>query len=93
MESGAKGAEVIVSGKARVQRAKSMKFKSGFLITTGRPAQVSARLFAAGREDMFVDYCVLEIACCDVARNRSGIEEKGIGVKVGGCEIRGGGCK
>ncbi|EKX48082.1 small subunit ribosomal protein S3e, cytoplasmic [Guillardia theta CCMP2712] len=40
MESGALGVEVIVSGKARVQRAKSMKFKSGFLITTGRPAQV-----------------------------------------------------
>lgn len=41
MESGALGIEVIVSGKARVQRAKSMKFKSGFLITTGHPAQVS----------------------------------------------------
>eukprot|EP00961_Rhodomonas_salina_P218247 2949079-Rhodomonas_salina.1 len=40
MESGALGVEVIVSGKARVQRAKSMKFKSGFLITTGRPAQL-----------------------------------------------------
>ena len=40
MESGALGIEVIVSGKARVQRAKSMKFKSGFLITTGHPAQV-----------------------------------------------------
>ena len=42
MESGALGIEVIVSGKARVQRAKSMKFKSGFLITTGHPAQVRA---------------------------------------------------
>jgi small subunit ribosomal protein S3e len=40
MESGAQGVEVIVSGKARVQRAKSMKFKSGFLITTGKPAQM-----------------------------------------------------
>eukprot|EP00292_Cryptomonas_paramecium_P009763 CAMPEP_0113679466 /NCGR_PEP_ID=MMETSP0038_2-20120614/10660_1 /TAXON_ID=2898 /ORGANISM="Cryptomonas paramecium" /LENGTH=247 /DNA_ID=CAMNT_0000597501 /DNA_START=65 /DNA_END=805 /DNA_ORIENTATION=+ /assembly_acc=CAM_ASM_000170 len=40
MESGALGIEVIVSGKARVQRAKSMKFKSGFLITTGHPAQI-----------------------------------------------------
>jgi len=40
MESGAQGVEVIVSGKARVQRAKSMKFKQGFLITTGRPAQL-----------------------------------------------------
>ena len=42
MESGALGIEVIVSGKARVQRAKSMKFKSGFLITTGHPAQVNS---------------------------------------------------
>jgi ribosomal protein uS3 len=42
MESGALGVEVMVSGKARVQRAKTMKFKSGFLITTGRPAQVLA---------------------------------------------------
>jgi ribosomal protein S3 len=40
MESGALGIEVIVSGKARVQRAKSMKFKSGFLITTGNPAKM-----------------------------------------------------
>lgn len=29
MESGAKGCEVIVSGKLRAQRAKSMKFKVG----------------------------------------------------------------
>ena len=40
MEAGALGIEVIVSGKARVQRAKSMKFKSGFLITTGNPAKM-----------------------------------------------------
>jgi small subunit ribosomal protein S3e len=29
MESGAKGCEVIVSGKLRGQRAKAMKFKDG----------------------------------------------------------------
>lgn len=32
MESGAKGAEVIVSGKLRAARAKSMKFTDGFMI-------------------------------------------------------------
>jgi small subunit ribosomal protein S3e len=39
MESGAKGCEVIVSGKLRAQRAKSMKFTDGFMIHAGQPAQ------------------------------------------------------
>merc|ERR1712048_1125264 len=33
----ATGCEVIVSGKMRVQRAKVMKYKSGYLISTGQP--------------------------------------------------------
>merc|ERR1712238_208650 len=37
MESGALGCEVIVSGKLRAQRAKSMKFEDGYLISTGDP--------------------------------------------------------
>merc|ERR1712187_496338 len=37
MESEAKGCEVIVSGKLRVQRAKAMKFVDGYLISTGEP--------------------------------------------------------
>merc|ERR1719379_2950134 len=37
MENGAKGCEVIVSGKLRAQRAKAMKFKDGYLISTGEP--------------------------------------------------------
>jgi len=37
MESGAKGCEVIVSGKLRAQRAKAMKFKDGFMISSGNP--------------------------------------------------------
>lgn len=32
MESGAKGCEVIVSGKLRAARAKSMKFKDGYMV-------------------------------------------------------------
>ncbi|PAA71880.1 hypothetical protein BOX15_Mlig030908g1, partial [Macrostomum lignano] len=38
IESGAKGAEVIVSGKLRGQRAKSMKFTEGFMIHSGEPS-------------------------------------------------------
>ena len=38
MESGAKGCEVIVSGKLRAQRAKAMKFKDGYMISSGHPA-------------------------------------------------------
>merc|ERR1719228_2704672 len=37
MESGAKGCEVVVSGKLRGQRAKSMKFTDGLMIHTGHP--------------------------------------------------------
>jgi len=37
MENGAQGCEVIISGKLRAQRAKAMKFKDGFLISTGEP--------------------------------------------------------
>jgi len=39
MESGAKGCEVIVSGKLRAQRAKSMKFKDGYMIKSGNPTR------------------------------------------------------
>eukprot|EP00922_Rhytidocystis_sp_ex-Travisia-forbesii_P070632 GHVS01105481.1.p1 GENE.GHVS01105481.1~~GHVS01105481.1.p1 ORF type:complete len:236 (+),score=22.39 GHVS01105481.1:115-822(+) len=39
MESGAKGCEVVVSGKLRAQRAKSMKFRDGYMIATGEPAE------------------------------------------------------
>ena len=37
MESGAKGCVVIVSGKLRGQRAKSMKFVDGLMIHAGNP--------------------------------------------------------
>jgi len=37
MENGCKGCEVVVSGKLRAQRAKAMKFKDGYLISTGEP--------------------------------------------------------
>ncbi|KAJ9678473.1 hypothetical protein PVL29_020615 [Vitis rotundifolia] len=39
MESGAKGCEEIVSGKPRAQRAKSMKFKDGYMISSGQPGK------------------------------------------------------
>merc|ERR1711906_26923 len=34
---GAKGCEDIISGKLRAQRAKAMKFRDGYLISTGEP--------------------------------------------------------
>ena len=40
MESGAKGCEVIVSGKLRAARAKSMKFKDGYMVSSGGPTKV-----------------------------------------------------
>lgn len=39
MESGAKGCEVVVSGKLRAARAKAMKFTDGFMIHSGQPAR------------------------------------------------------
>ena len=39
LNKGAKGCEVIISGKLRQQRAKSMKYKDGFMIHTGQPAK------------------------------------------------------
>ncbi len=40
LNKGAKGCEVIISGKLRQQRAKSMKYKDGFMIHTGYPKKV-----------------------------------------------------
>ncbi len=37
MENGAKGCELMVSGKLRAQRAKSMKFRDGYMIKAGNP--------------------------------------------------------
>lgn len=39
MESGARGCEVIVSGKLRGQRAKAMKFGDGIMIHSGHPRE------------------------------------------------------
>ena len=39
MESGAKGCEVVVSGKLRAARAKSMKFVGGYMIHAGNPTE------------------------------------------------------
>merc|ERR1712212_179531 len=39
MESGAKGCEVVVSGKLRGQRAKAMKFVDGLMVHSGNPAE------------------------------------------------------
>lgn len=39
MEAGAKGCEVVISGKLRGQRAKSMKFVDGMMIHSGQPSK------------------------------------------------------
>ncbi|EGG15834.1 40S ribosomal protein S3 [Cavenderia fasciculata] len=49
MTKGAKGCEVIVSGKLRAQRAKSMKFRDGYMIKSGQPSQ------------QFVDFAVRHV--------------------------------
>ena len=38
-ESGAKGAQIVVSGKLRGQRAKAMKFRQGYMIKSGQTSQ------------------------------------------------------
>jgi len=35
MENGAKGCEIVIAGKLRAQRAKSMKFRDGYMIKSG----------------------------------------------------------
>lgn len=37
IKDGARGCEIIISGKLRQQRAKSMKFKQGYMIHSGQP--------------------------------------------------------
>eukprot|EP01026_Neomeris_dumetosa_P068033 TRINITY_DN664_c0_g1_i1.p2 TRINITY_DN664_c0_g1~~TRINITY_DN664_c0_g1_i1.p2 ORF type:complete len:331 (-),score=49.47 TRINITY_DN664_c0_g1_i1:259-1116(-) len=39
MENGAKGCEVIITGKLRAARAKAMKFKDGYMISAGDPCR------------------------------------------------------
>lgn len=39
MEAGAKGVQVVVSGKLRAQRAKAMKFNEGYMVKTGNASQ------------------------------------------------------
>ncbi len=79
MEQGAKGCEVIVSGKLRAARAKSMKFKDGYMVSSGHPKNVyvdgavrhvllrqgvlGIKVRSAGRACARI-FCV---ACCAVA--------------------------
>jgi small subunit ribosomal protein S3e len=49
MDAGAKGCEVVVSGKLRAARAKSMKFVDGFMIHAGQP------------KNDFIDYAVRHV--------------------------------
>nr|ANM86224.1 40S ribosomal protein S3-1 [Stygiella incarcerata] len=48
-EAGAVGCEVAVSGKLRAQRGKTMKFKDGFMISSGNPVRY------------YIDTCVRKV--------------------------------
>ncbi|CAL5003880.1 unnamed protein product [Urochloa decumbens] len=61
MESGAKGCEVIVSGKLRAQRAKSMKFKDGYMISSGQP--VNEYIDSAVRHVLLRQVGVTKVLC------------------------------
>lgn len=66
MEEGAKGAEVIVSGKLRAQRAKSMKFADGYMIKSGNAKRGKCHM--RSRRDTFSHSCTcmpywLLVAC------------------------------
>jgi small subunit ribosomal protein S3e len=65
MENEAKGCEVIVSGKLRAQRAKSMKFKDGYMISSGGP--VTTYIDSAVRH-VQLRQCVWCIRECWVSR-------------------------
>uniref|UniRef100_A0A8C7KYJ6 Small ribosomal subunit protein uS3 n=1 Tax=Oncorhynchus kisutch TaxID=8019 RepID=A0A8C7KYJ6_ONCKI len=65
MESGSKGCEVVVSGKLRGQRAKSMKFVDGLMIHSGDPVNYyvdTAVRHVLLRQDLWeiVDKCTLQ---------------------------------
>jgi ribosomal protein S3 len=65
MESGAKGCEVIVTGKLRAARAKAMKFKDGYMISSGQP--VNEFIDSAVRHVLLRQGC-LGIKVCRPAR-------------------------
>lgn len=69
MESGAKGCEVVVSGKLRGQRAKSMKFVDGLMIHSGDPV------------NYYVDTAVRHV----LLRQGEPLRMLGAGVFVAGC--------
>merc|ERR1711892_933222 len=50
MESGAKGCEVVVSGKLRGQRAKAMKFVDGLMIHSGDPVNDYVDMGPSGQD-------------------------------------------
>lgn len=65
MESGAKGCEVVVSGKLRGQRAKSMKFVDGLMIHSGDPVNYYV--------DTAVRHVLLRQGECSTAENTNNI--------------------
>lgn len=76
MESGAKGCEVVVSGKLRGQRAKSMKFVDGLMIHAGNPIREyidSAITHVHLRQGMYM-YINTHIGCPIVVGDPSNLD-------------------
>ncbi|XP_052113785.1 40S ribosomal protein S3 [Arachis duranensis] len=72
MENGAKGCEVIVSGKLRAQRAKSMKFKDGYMIFSGQP--VKDYIDSAVRHVLLRQFSkfIAEVSCSKECNKKNG---------------------
>lgn len=69
MESGAKGCEVVVSGKLRGQRAKSMKFVDGLMIHSGEPTNDyvdTATRHVLLRQGMLISLLVFFLYYCEI---------------------------
>ena len=78
MESGAKGCEVVVSGKLRGQRAKSMKFTDGFMIHSGYPIEeyidmAVRHVYLRQGDKLFLSLDFLDSLCTMIYLGHTGI--------------------
>ena len=78
MESGAKGCEVVVSGKLRGQRAKSMKFTDGFMIHSGYPIEeyidmAVRHVYLRQGDKLFLSLDFLDSFCTMIYLDHTGI--------------------
>jgi small subunit ribosomal protein S3e len=77
ISKGAKGCEVIVSGKLRQQRAKSVKFKDGYMIHTGQPRKVFLDI---SYRHIFLKQGIIGVKVKIMMPHREDALEKGFGI-------------